>query len=209
MITAHPDDESIIAPLLGTHCVEDTSRCSILVLTRGEGGGDPVVREQEMRAAATLFRANLTLGTLPDVMGDIAAGRREEVLTTIRQVEATEQPTVIITFDPAHGTTCHPAHRATGQLVLDAVGSDRVLLLETAAMFETGGFSFFNALRDSAWSFDVTRTWHYLIDDVKLHRSQFSEAQVQALETTPFDQRRVYLAPASRVGGAAYALTCP
>ena len=162
-----------------------------------------------MRAAAALFRATLTLGALPDVMGDIAAGRRDEALTTIRQVVAIEKPTVIITFDPAHGTTCHPAHRGVGQLVLDAVGADRVLLLETAAMFETGGYSFFNALPGRAWSFDATQTWHYLVDDVRLHRSQFSGDQVQALEATPDDQRRVYLTPASHIDDAVYALTCP
>src|SRR5690349_7452018 len=62
VVTAHPDDESVIAPLLGTPCIDGTSRCSFLVMTRGERGGDPVVREGEMRAAAALFHATLTLG---------------------------------------------------------------------------------------------------------------------------------------------------
>src|ERR1043166_2589633 len=37
VITAHPDDESLFAPLLGGYCGV-TPECTLLVMTRGENG---------------------------------------------------------------------------------------------------------------------------------------------------------------------------
>src|SRR6266849_1264743 len=68
-IGAHPDDEALIAPLLGRQCVDGSSSCSLLVLTRGEngdcglaGGCSPnlgAVRTMEMESAAALLRSRL------------------------------------------------------------------------------------------------------------------------------------------------------
>ncbi|HVG24459.1 MAG TPA: PIG-L family deacetylase, partial [Thermoanaerobaculia bacterium] len=38
VVTAHPDDEILMARFLGEHCVERNASCAILVLTRGEAG---------------------------------------------------------------------------------------------------------------------------------------------------------------------------
>jgi hypothetical protein len=37
VVTAHPDDESLFAPLLGARC-GITAECTLLVMTRGENG---------------------------------------------------------------------------------------------------------------------------------------------------------------------------
>src|SRR5213080_4843714 len=69
-IGAHPDDEALVAPLLGRACIENGADCSLLVMTRGErgdclfpggcGGDLAAVRSAEMSRAALLFRARLT-----------------------------------------------------------------------------------------------------------------------------------------------------
>src|SRR5437016_11853921 len=72
-IGAHPDDEILIAPLLGRECVERSAQCSLLVMTLGEAGGPGAVRAAEMQAAADALHAQLTLWAFSDVMGDADA----------------------------------------------------------------------------------------------------------------------------------------
>src|SRR5437868_2920776 len=65
-IGAHPDDESLIAPLLGRSCIEGSAHCSIIVFTaRTEA------RRAEMIAAASFFRSRLTQLDFPDVTDDV------------------------------------------------------------------------------------------------------------------------------------------
>ncbi|HEY2830607.1 MAG TPA: PIG-L family deacetylase, partial [Thermoanaerobaculia bacterium] len=80
VVTAHPDDESLFAPLLGARC-GITAECTLLVMTRGENG--PCVlaagcgpdlaatRSAELTAATALLQTRLDLWTLPDVMSDV------------------------------------------------------------------------------------------------------------------------------------------
>src|SRR5437868_3411630 len=135
-IGAHPDDETLIAPLLNASCVEHHAQCSLIVLTTDETStcglpfGCPPnlskVRRGEMAAAASALHAHLTQLDYPDVMDDVRAtwaahdGGDAALLQRLRNLIAAEQPTLIVTFDTAHGSTCHPAHRALGTLVLDA-----------------------------------------------------------------------------------------
>src|SRR6185369_9056626 len=145
-IGAHPDDEIVIAPLLGRECVERGAQCALLVMTAGEAGAAPAVRAAEMQRAAGLFRASLTQWTFADVMGDVdaawaaATGGREALVARLAAEIRAVAPEAVYTFDPRHGTTCHPAHRALGQLVIDAVATlpapPRLVVVETAAAFE-------------------------------------------------------------------------
>ncbi|HSP15780.1 MAG TPA: PIG-L family deacetylase [Thermoanaerobaculia bacterium] len=212
-IAAHPDDELMIAPLLGRYCIEGTSRCSLLVTTRGENGPCELpggcsdlgaIREQEMRSAAALFHASLTQWSLPDVMSDVAAAWGPDIVTRLRQSIVIDQPTVVITFDPSHGSTCHPAHRPIGALVLDAIaamGSDApgVFLVETRATLDDRD-RFANGLPDQAITIDARGTWHDLTEDAALHTSQFSNALVGSLAETPDAERFLFVAPASKAG---------
>ena len=203
-IGAHPDDEGLVAPLLGHSCVDETDRCSLLVMTRGEGGGDPAVRTAEMQRAAELFRAHLDLWDFADVGVNVdeswtaQAGGRDALLLRIAEEIARESPTIIYTFDPKHGSTCHPAHRALGALVVEAIdrlrsAPPRVLFVETIVQFLPGDFVFRSATPD-AMRIDAAASWHYLVEDVALHASQFSADQVEALRNIPTDERQVYVA---------------
>src|SRR5512142_208924 len=112
-VGAHPDDELLIAPLLGRLCVEAGSECFMIVVTRGENGPCELpggctdlgmLREQEMRAAAAAFHASLTQWSYPDVMaGFEAAWPHDEIVGKLKQSIAMIQPTVVITLDPEHG----------------------------------------------------------------------------------------------------------
>ncbi len=214
-IAAHPDDELLIAPLLGRYCIEGNSRCSMLVVTRGENGPCELpggcsdlgaIREQEMRAAAAFFHANLTQWPLADVMSDVAATWGADIVDRLQQSIAIERPTVVITFDPRHGSTCHPAHRAIGSLVLDAIAgmghaAPDVFLVETTATFDDR-YRFASGLPDQAITIDARAAWHYLTDDAAFHASQFSTGVVRSLRQTPDAERLLFVASPAKAGKA-------
>jgi LmbE family N-acetylglucosaminyl deacetylase len=201
-IAAHPDDEILISPLLGDVC--RTADCSFLVMTRGENGpcvlpggcGDlGALRSAEMQSAAALLHARLTQWTYPDVMQDVdatwSAGDRATLVGRLADAIAAEHPDIIYTFDPAHGSTGHPAHRAVGQLVLDAAGAARVRLLETLV----DGFTF-RAARADAVEVDAAGDWYFVVEDAQIHASQFTPADVEALANA--EQKKVWWIDAQR-----------
>lgn len=205
-VGAHPDDESLVAPLLGRGCVEGPDACSMLVMTRGEGGGDPLVRSAEMQRAAELFHSHLDLWDFSDVMTDVdtawssEAGGHDALVNRIAATIAAENPSVVYTFDPNHGSSCHPAHRETGALVIEALqrlgpAAPRVMFVETIITYLPDGFAFSEATSD-AIAVDAVSSWHYFVDDVATHASQFTSAQVEALRNISSDQRKVFLATA-------------
>lgn len=217
-IGAHPDDEAFVAPILGRDCTEGGAICTLLVFTRGERGdcslpqgcGDlGATRTGEMAQAAGLFHAQLTLWSFPDVLADVdstwsaEAGGRDALLNRIASVITTIAPTVIYTFDPGHGSTCHPAHREVGALVLEAAARTltHVELVETGVAFMSDDIAF-NAVSPDATAYDATLTWDYLVRDVAIHASQFRPGQIESLRRTPAEQRRVWL------GVVPSALTC-
>src|SRR5262249_40862161 len=126
------DDESTIAPLLGDLCIERGAQCTFLVATRGEsgscklnGGCQPdlaTVRTQEMRNAAVLYGANLIQWDLPDGSSALPntvlkiwagiSGGDNVLIDRMASAILTANPDIILIFDPRHGTTCHPDHRA-------------------------------------------------------------------------------------------------
>lgn len=187
LVIAHPDDELLFAPYLGPRCATGAATCAILLLTRGEGGGDPDVRAQEMTASASLLRATVIRHGHPDIMAPWL--ERDTILREIHDAIATFAPDTIFTFDPEHGTTGHPAHRETGSLVL-ATGARNVYLLETRAELAGSGFVLRPA-REDAWAPPVD--WSYAVTIAGIHASQFSPAQVESLRTLPNEQRRVWL----------------
>jgi LmbE family N-acetylglucosaminyl deacetylase len=199
-IGAHPDDESLVAPLLGGR----TS--SLIVMTRGEGGGDPSVRSAEMQRAADLFHADLELWDFADVMNDVdaiwsaEAGGHDALVARIAAAIIAENPSVVYTFDPNHGSSCHPAHREVGALVIEALArlgpsAPRVMFVETIITYLPDGFAF-TAASDEAISIDARATWHWVVDDVAIHADQFTPAQVEALRNIPDAERFVWLATA-------------
>ena len=221
-IAAHPDDEAVAAPLLAKWCLDDAARCGFLVLTRGEAGPcvDPrgclpdvaSTRSAEAGAASELFRADSILlrypdggGVLPPHWSEVSGDRPALVARIAAQIEAFA-PELVLTFDPRHGTTCHPDHRETGRLVLEAVqlleNRPSVYLLETSVTFAAGGPQFAAALPD-AMRFDATQplasgdeAWSAVVWDMQRHPSQFTPEFMDAVRNVPQEQRAVYITPA-------------
>lgn len=210
-IGAHPDDEILIAPLLGRDCVERGARCSLLVLTQGEGGGSAPVRAAEMQRAAEMLHAALTLWTFSDVSANVdavwsgEAGGREALVARIAAEIAAAAPAAVYTFDPRHGSTCHPAHRAVGALVIEAAA--RVTPAPTLFLVETT--STFESAVANPIVIDASAHWSYLVRDAQLHASQFPSERIDAFANLPAEQRRIYLIPANDAGRAMYSFTCP
>jgi LmbE family N-acetylglucosaminyl deacetylase len=177
-IGAHPDDESTVAPFLGASCVDGTSQCKILVLTRGENGGDPDVRAGELRAAAALLHADLEQWDFADTMNPAADWDHAALVARLRDAIARYAPTMILTFDPVHGTTCHPAHRAIAPLVIEVVGTKDLFFSEMRA---TPQLALSIGIDSASRRFQGNLPWHFLIDDLRAHASQFTPEQVDAL----------------------------
>lgn len=195
-IGAHPDDEALVAPILGAACVERINDCAILVLTSGSQ-----VRSAEVQRAAAALHAQVTQWDLPDVFDVSQWGDRAALVSKLASYIVSESPAVIYTFDPRHGSSCHPAHREAGQLTLDAVATlgthpPPVILLETLIVRDAESrITGFSPATASASVIDATSTWHYLVDDAAIHESQFDAEQITLLQAIPADQRRVWLLP--------------
>lgn len=227
-IGAHPDDEAIAAPLLARWCRDGRARCSMLVATRGEkgpcllpGGCLPdlaSVRSAEAAASAELFGADLILLSLPDGGGSAppawapGSSGAADLAATLAAFLRAEAPEIVLTFDPRHGTTCHPDHRAVADLALEAVSllsaPPAVYLLETRVEIDTEGVAFhFAPAAPGTIRFDATETlaatagpaWSAIESDMERHPSQFDPAWRAAISRVPESDRAVYLAPAPAI----------
>ena len=187
LVIAHPDDELLFSPYLGPRCSTGAATCAIVLLTRGENGGDPNVRAAEMAASAAALHASVVSYAHADIMEPWI--EREAIVREIGDAIAAFQPDTIFTFDPEHGTTGHPAHRETGALVL-ATGARNVYVLETRAELVGAGFVL-SAARADAWTPLVD--WNWAVRLAEIHASQFSAAQVASLRALPAEQKRVWL----------------
>lgn len=226
-VGAHPDDETIAAPLIARLCVEEGLSCTFLVMTRGEAGRCHLaqgcspdlgsVRAAEMRRSARLFGAKLNQWSLPDGGGNAgwtaASGGRDALLGRVASLIRKVRPDLVLTFDPRHGSTCHPDHRAASDIVLEAVQrlfrQPTVYLLETLVTGSTSPFSISYApgalISAGAIGFDANQAlrarpvtaWQFTVWAAQAHASQFDAAAVRGLSKLPSNQRVVFVAPAA------------
>ena len=237
-VGAHPDDEVIAAPLLGRLCVEEGLTCTFLVMTRGEAGQCRLangchpdlgsVRAAEMRRSARLFGARLTQWTLADGAGATgwatATGGLSTLLSQISSFVQEVNPDIVLTFDPRHGSTCHPDHRGAADLVLQAVRQlprrPTVYLLETIVTGSTVPFTISFAAAatpaQGAFGFDANQTlpslrqtaWQLTVLAAQAHASQFVPSAVRGLSKFPPQRRVVLTAPAALALGTPSPVTC-
>lgn len=222
-IAAHPDDEAVIAPLFYKWCVDDAARCRMLVVTRGEAGACLLpqgcfpdvasVRSAEAGAASELFRAESVLLRYPDGGGvlppDWESSTESAAARIAREIESFN-PELILTFDPRHGSTCHPDHREVARLVLMATegrpAAPAVYLLETfveigpdaaSVQFLPAGLTAlrFDARQKLLSGFEA---WTAVTWDMQRHPSQFPEGLIAAVRDIPAAQRSVFIAPADQ-----------
>ncbi len=213
-VGAHPDDEVLAAPLLAWLCAESGWSCTLLIATRGErghcllpSGCQPTladVRSYEAGEVSRLLGAKLILWDLadgpassPELVRSHWESEDEGLTARLVTLIEDEQPDVILTFDPRHGSTCHPDHRAIGSIVIDAAASvmRSVLLLEnrfhvlddsvtvTPANVDASRLVYFSASRETS-SAGVTY-WSHASMFATIYGSQFSPELVKSLADTP------------------------
>lgn len=141
-VFAHPDDESLVAPLLASYAREGV-RVQLAIVTDGEKGtntfaGIPAgpelarVRAEEARCAcrALGIEAPILLGFKDGELGAPArppwgplSRVRDEVAAVVQRI----RPDVVVTFGP-EGAYGHPDHRLVGAVVTQIVeaGGDGV-----------------------------------------------------------------------------------
>jgi LmbE family N-acetylglucosaminyl deacetylase len=126
-IGAHPDDMELgCAGTLASHSLRG-DKVYLLVLTRGEASGDPVIRERECRESAKVIGASdLFMGGLPDT--GVCDGR--ETIDVIGSILSNVKPDII--YAPSSKDT-HQDHRNAGCAVLSACRRCRVILLYEGA----------------------------------------------------------------------------
>lgn len=144
---AHPDDEWGVAPILAEACIEGGATCHFVVASEARSYGcvptiglrDPtgctLIRREEMQKSAKLFGATFEFFGWEDFFygfnqsgmnktiadWSTAIGDRSFLVARWERVLREQKPTVVFTFDPRHGSTCHPGHRAAATLLLEAV----------------------------------------------------------------------------------------
>lgn len=236
-IAAHPDDEALVAPLLARWCLDGRARCSLLTATRGESGPClrpdgclpdlASVRSAEAGSSSQYFGANAILLSLSDGGGaapppwDIDSGGSPDLVATIAGFIRAEAPELVLTFDPRHGTTCHPDHRAIAAVVLEAVklltAPPAVYLLETRLEVDAQPLTLrFRSAAPGAIRFDANEplaatggpAWNAVAADMERHPSQFDASWLAAVLSVPAADRAVYLATASTILKQP-ASTCP
>lgn len=147
-IAAHPDDEAIFAPMLAEACRFNGATCHLVVAQDADSYGclrtigladtkrcSAIRRKEVAASAANLdathefygFREGMYNWNDAGVRSNLAAleeeaGGREALVARFRRTLDEFRPDVVLGFDPRHGTSCHPNHRAVLQLAIEAIG---------------------------------------------------------------------------------------
>ena len=203
-VAAHPDDETVIAPYLYDRCVAGGAECTMLIMTAGEGGQCAlpsgcgpdlgIVRTGEMVRSAALLNLRLIQWHYPDVFDaderwSREAGGKDALVALLHDTIAAIGADTVITFDPGHGTTGHPAHRTIAALVL---ASTPAWQIETRAAFEGDNFTFSTDHPDQTSAFVAGASWNALVRTAETHASQFNPIQIESLRRIPQEQRMVW-----------------
>lgn len=191
-ILAHPDDPEFFCGATIARWVELGHEVGYCLLTKGDKGGDDFdvtpsalagIREVEQRhAAAVLGVEKIRYLGFEDgyLVADIEA--RKAVTRVIRE----EKPDVLVTCDPTNyiprtGYLNHPDHRATGQIVCDAVfpcaGNPHYFpeLLKEGLLPHKVKELWFSLPAVADFILDVTRYWERKIQALYEHKSQIGD----------------------------------
>lgn len=235
-IGAHPDDEILVSAFLGALCAEREQICTLISATHGEagvclipGGCSPslaAVRELEFQRSAAILRAYPIIGEFRDGSAPTPEGvlaiwaaqaGGEEILIQLAVGEIRKSGArFVLTFDPRHGSTCHPDHRAIGALVLRAIermGADAPALffIETRLLQSPIGDapSLGRVAPDDAsqlvfngdqWAPRIYGSlWRYVAFVIATHVSQFEQRLAVSLGTAPQPERMLGLLPSAQV----------
>lgn len=235
LISAHPDDEGLFAPLMAEVCRFNGATCHMVVAAEANSPGCVMsiqlqdfekcssLRRMETKASAANLNATYEFYGWRDALtpwNDAGldrnirewakeAGGRANLTDRIAKTLAEFKPDYVLGFDPRHGTTCHPGHRAIVLLTVEAlgrmpVGSRPQVWLESDFAVPTSAPPELAPIIDSfgvaRWPNDETPTtwfdatfvlpdgrtgWDYLVDSLRLNATQFPEVATGKLTPSP------------------------
>ena len=244
-VGAHPDDEWGVAPLLADACLVRGAKCHFVVAADANSPGCFItmglrdlgecsrIRREEMNTSARMFNGTVEFFGFDDLFyshnglgvervidkWSKTAGGREPLVQRFEQVILKQKPALIFTFDPRHGSTCNPDHRAVSLLLVEAVRrlpvhrrppiwleqSDNISSrsAEVAAVNKAGGFIAWPDTSASTVTYDAAQRlktgkqgFDYVRDVRRVHVSQYpDEASGKATLDPPVQRRLVSLAP--------------
>jgi len=201
VIGAHPDDDDFGAAGTSALWVKQGKKVVWVVMTDGTEGSEVpsfndrelmLTREQEQRAACEVLGVQaVEFLRFPDGHLHNSEEARKAVVQLIRKY----RPRVIITHDPTQHIFAydpdekpdetaylnHPDHRATGNIVLDAIfpaaGNPRTyreLLAEGLLPYRVHEVYFFMSMQDNTY-IDIGETIELKARGLKCHATQFEE----------------------------------
>lgn len=146
-IAAHPDDEALFAPMMAEACRFNGGTCRLVVALDEQSWGCFIniglqdlekcsaMRRLEVAASAANLNASHEFYGYPEGLYNWSdagvkrnlqalaahAGGHAALVARFRRTLDEFRPDVVLAFDPRHGTTCHPNHRAVVKLALEAI----------------------------------------------------------------------------------------
>lgn len=235
LVSAHPDDEGLFAPLLAEVCRFHGATCHMVVAAEAKSPGcartinleDPdkcsALRRMETRASAANLNASFEFYGWRDVLApwnDAGldrnlsewaqdAGGRDKLLDRIGETLSRFKPDFLLGFDPRHGTSCHPNHRAIVLLTLEALQKlpverrprvwlesdfavptsappDLAPIIEGFGIVRWPGDSVSVTWFDATFALPDGRTgWDYLVDTLRLNATQYPDVATGKLTPAP------------------------
>jgi LmbE family N-acetylglucosaminyl deacetylase len=192
VILAHPDDPEFFCGATLARWATAGHLIHYFLLTNGNKGGGPdmtpdqlvPLRQSEQNKAARLIGIkSVKFFGLEDGYLVPSLDLRREVVRLIR----VEKPDILVTCDPTllyswFGRVNHPDHRATGQIVLDAVFPAAGNIHFFPELVEKEGLQphtprevWVSLASNPTVTLDVTDTWEIKINALKEHKSQVGD----------------------------------
>ncbi len=238
-VGAHPDDEVIFAPMMAEACRFNGATCHLVVTQEADSWGCLLSIGLQDRAQCSQFRRMETAASGANVNASYEfygwregmfnwndagvesnlsalareAGGHASLIARFRRTLDTFRPDVVLAFDPRHGTTCHPNHRATVRLLLEAIrglpsdrrpevffGSDYAVPgapKEIAEITDNFGLVRWPDDRVPVLWYDATVTlpngrtaYDYAVDALRLNATQFPLVATGKITPAPDPQHR-------------------
>ncbi|MBI3368962.1 MAG: PIG-L family deacetylase [Burkholderiales bacterium] len=221
LLAAHEDDEIVFSPMLARYC--STKSCRVVVATSSRTCHPSA--SEFVNSMASLpavwdrgtFSSCTTTRTPQQVLNDWnveAAGYGLTDMTNVIKLEIAKfSPDVILTFDPRHGTSCHPEHRAAAQAVINGViaypfDQSKVFLLTTRRI-DVSGYSAltpaapmdqFSAIYNAMDYIPAKSStgWAYLAYLMSLYPTQFTGGDITAVQAAPGIDRTTAFLPLNK-----------
>jgi LmbE family N-acetylglucosaminyl deacetylase len=175
-VLAHPDDGDFISGGTAALLAEEGKDIHYLLVTRGDAGGNPTIREQEQRRSAAFLGVQTVTFLDGYADGEVEPNLllRRDIAFIVRQW----RPDVVFTFDPWKRYDMHPDHRAVGLCTQDALvnasaGNFSEQFVNGIGPHKVKHLYYFSTDKPNHWV-DISHVIEKKIAAMRYHESQMS-----------------------------------